>query len=685
MKEAKRLLVTSALPYANGGIHLGHLAGAYLPADIYVRYQRAQKRDVIYICGSDEHGVPITIAAERQGISPQEIVDKYRKIHRESFAKFGMSFDNYSGTARPLHYKISQEFFLRLHEKGYLSEKKIVQFYCTHCDRFLADRYVEGECPNCHAGGARGDQCDSCGRSLDQIHLINPYCVTCGNKPEIRETSHWFINLKKFQPKIKSWLDTKMHWKDNVKNFCYGWLETGLEDRAVTRDLKWGVPVPLKGYENKVLYVWFDAPIGYISSTVEWAEKIGQPEKWREYWQNDDTRMIHFIGKDNIVFHAIIWPLILMGHGEYVLPADIPANEFLNLEGQKLSTSKNYAVWLDEYLEKFPPDPLRYCLAVNAPETKDSDFSWKDFQARNNNELADILGNFVNRTLTFINKNFDAKIPDAGTLNDLDREMLSRLEQAPDKIGANLETFQVRKATTEFMDLARFANKYFNDQEPWVTKKSDITKCATTMNICARVCKGLAILMQPFLPFSAEKLWSILNLDGSVLDQKWTDAGAVRFETGHSLGKIEILFYKIEDDVIDAESEKLQKISLQQNDKQDKGMKETDEKITFDDFKKIDLRLAKILEAEKVEKTDKLMKMKIQIGDETRQIIAGIAQHYTPEQMVGKLIVVVANLEPAKIRGIESYGMLLAARSADGNDLAVLTIEKDFESGIRIS
>ncbi|MBD3289515.1 methionine--tRNA ligase [candidate division KSB1 bacterium] len=685
MKQAKRLLVTSALPYANGPIHLGHLAGAYLPADIYVRYQRAMKRDVIYICGSDEHGVPITIYAERQGVPPREVVEKYRENHRKSFAEFGMSFDNYSGTSKPLHHEISQGFFLKLHEKGYLSEKKVVQFYCTHCDRFLADRYVEGECPNCHAEGARGDQCDSCGRSLDQIQLINPYCVTCGNKPEIRETHHWFINLKKFQPKIKAWLDTKTHWKDNVKNFCYGWMESGLEDRAVTRDLKWGVPVPLKGYENKVLYVWFDAPIGYISSTVEWAEKIGQPDKWREYWQDEDTRLIHFIGKDNIVFHAIIWPLILMGHGEYVLPADIPANEFLNLEGNKLSTSKNYAVWLDEYLQKFPPDPLRYCLAVNAPETKDSDFLWKDFQARNNNELADILGNFVNRTLTFINKNFDRKIPAPGPLDDLDKEMLSRLKQAPEKIGNNLEAFQVRKAAAEFMDLARFANKYFNDQEPWITKKADITKCATTMNICARVCKGLAILMQPILPFSADKLWSILNIEGSVLDQTWSDAGQAHFDDGHSIGKLEILFNKIEDDVIEAEIEKLQKISEKQSDKQGEDTQVTNEKISFEEFQKIDLRLAKVLEAEKVEKTDKLMKLKIQVGSETRQIVAGIAQQYTPEQLVGKSIIVVANLEPAKIRGIESNGMLLAARSADQDDLALLTVEKDFESGIRIS
>jgi len=461
-------------------------------------------------------------------------------------------------------------------------------------------------------------------------------------------------------------------------------METGLEDRAVTRDLRWGIKVPLPGYENKVLYVWFDAPIGYISSTVEWAANIGQPEKWREYWQDEQTRLIHFIGKDNIVFHAIIWPLILMGQEEYVLPADIPANEFLNLEGNKLSTSKNYAVWLDEYLKKFPPDPLRYCLAVNAPETKDADFSWKDFQARNNNELADILGNFINRTLIFIQKNFAGVIPDAGTLDKQDQEMLARVQQAPAKIGNYLEKFEVRKAITEFMDLARSANKYFNDQTPWNTFRSDQQKCATTLNVCARVCKSLAILMAPFIPFSAAELWQILNLQGAVDQQHWNDAGNPDFSHGHSLNEIKILFSKIEDETMEEEINKLKKIS-EQAPRKEKQEEPATPLLSYDDFQKIELRVAKVLAAEKVEKADKLLKLTVEIGAETRQIVAGIAQHYTPEQMIGRKIIVVANLEPAKIRGIESRGMLLAARSAQHNDLALLTIDKDFESGIKIS
>jgi len=682
--EERKILVTSALPYANGPIHLGHLAGAYLPADIYVRYQRAKKRDVIFICGSDEHGVPITIAAEKQGITPQQLVDKYREIHRESFYKFGMSFDNYSGTSFPFHHKISQQFFLKLHSKGYLSEKKMSQFYCAHDDMFLADRYVEGICPNCSAEGARGDQCDACGRSLNTTELIEPYCVLCKKAPEIKETRHWFINLKQFQHIIKDWLDTKTNWKNNVKNFCYGWINEGLEDRSVTRDLKWGIQVPLEGYENKVLYVWFDAPIGYISSTVEWAKKIGEPDKWKEYWQDKNTKLVHFIGKDNIVFHAIIWPLILMGHGDYVLPAEIPANEFLNLEGNKISTSKNYAVWLNEYLEKFPPDPLRYWLAVNAPETKDADFTWKDFQARNNNELADVLGNFINRTLTFVKKNFDKTVPEPNELDALDHEMLNRLQQAPSQISNFLEKYEVRKAITEFMDLARFANKYFNDQAPWLTNKSDPQKRATTMNISCRVCKGLAILMAPFVPFSAEKLWIMLNLKGKVVDQKWENAGTADFAKSHKLNKVKILFHKIEDDVIEQEIDKLRKIIEPVSAKEEEEQVMCD-KISFQDFQKMELKVAKIIEAEKVEKANKLLKLKVEIGNETRQIVAGIAQNYTPEQLVGKQIVVVANLEPAKIRGIESNGMLLAAVDEKDDDLALITLDKEIKTGSRVS
>ncbi len=681
MEAKQKILVTSALPYANGPLHLGHLAGAYLPADIYVRYQRLKKRDVIFICGSDEHGVPITIAAERQGVSPQEIVDRYHYLNKASFEKVGMSFDNYSRTSLPLHHKISQEFFLKLHSKGYLSEQTVTQLFCEHCDRFLADRYVEGTCPICHAPGARGDQCDSCGRSIDQIQLIDPICVTCGNRPVIRETRHWFLNLKSLQPKIKAWLDTKTHWKENVKNFCEGWFKTGLEDRAVTRDLRWGVPVPLPGYEHKVLYVWFDAPIGYISSTVEWAQKIGQPDKWKEYWQDSSTRLIHFIGKDNIVFHAIIWPLILMGHGEYILPDNIPANEYLNLEGNKISTSRNYAVWLDEYLSKFPADPLRYCLAANAPENKDADFSWKEFQQRNNNELADILGNFINRSLTFLQKHFHNAVPSPGPMDELDREMLSRLAQAPEEIGNLFENFEVRKAVASFMDLARFANKYFNDQQPWVTVKQQPEKCATTFYVCCQVLKGLAILMEPVLPFSAQELWKMLNMKIPLSECRWEDAGQPDLPVGHRFNQSKILFTKLEDDVIEAEIRKLQAITNKKKTESEEHL--MPEKISYEQFQKVELRIATVLEAEKVEKADKLLKMKIDLGSEQRTIVAGIALHYTPEQMIGKQIVVVANLEPAKIRGIESNGMLLAAVS-DDQQLSLIVPEKQMPNGTAI-
>lgn len=682
MEKKEKILVTSALPYANGPIHLGHLAGAYLPADIYVRYQRLKKRDVIFICGSDEHGVPITLAAEKHGISPQQIVDKYYALHKESFEQVGMSFDNYSRTSLPLHHKNAQEFFLKLHQKGYLTEKSMRQFYCDRCDRFLADRYVEGTCPICNAPGARGDQCDTCGRSLDQIQLVDPICVTCGHKPLIKETKHWFLNLKELQPQIKAWLDTKTHWKENVRNLCEGWFKTGLEDRAQTRDLHWGVQVPLTGYENKVLYVWFDAPIGYISSTIEWAQKIGQPDRWKDYWQNDSTRLIHFIGKDNIVFHAIIWPLILMGHGEYVLPDNIPANEYLTLEGRKISTSRNYAVWLDEYLKKFPPDPLRYAIAANAPETKDADFSWRDFQQRNNNELADILGNFVNRALTFVQKNFENKVPVPGKFDILDNEMLSRLEKAPTEIGSFFENFEVRKAVATLMDLARCANKYFNDQQPWVTVKENPPKCATTFYVCVQVLKGLAILMEPVLPFSARALWNMLNLSSRLEYQLWDQTGRIDVPSGHRLNKPKILFQKIEDSEIEPEIEKLRAITEQNNKPSEEIV--MGEPISYEQFQKIELRVATVLEAEKVEKANKLLKLKIDLGLEQRTIVAGIALNYTPEAMVGKQVIVVTNLAPAKIRGLESNGMLLAA-VVDDNRLSLVVPEQEMPSGTKVS
>ncbi len=684
----RKLLVTSALPYANGPLHLGHLAGAYLPADIYVRYQRLRKQNVVYICGSDEHGVPITITAEREGVSPQVIVDRFHEMNKRDFERFGISFDNYSRTSLPLHHETSQEFFLALYNKGLLVEKTVKQLYCPKCKRFLADRYVEGTCPHCGAPGARGDQCEKCGNWIDPLTLIDPKCMICGSTPVVRETRHFFLPLGRFQDQLRAWLDTKTDWKDNVRNFCYGWLDKGLEDRAVTRDLNWGVPVPLKGYEDKVLYVWFDAPIGYISSTKEWALKKGQPDLWREYWQAEDTELIHFIGKDNIVFHAIVWPAVLMGVGGYILPSQIPANEFLNLEGRKLSTSRNYAVWLGEYLDKFPPDPLRYCLAVNAPETKDSDFSWRDFQARNNNELADILGNFVHRTLTFVQRFFDGRVPERGELTAEDQQMLKVLQDAPGKIGANLEKFEVRKAVREFMEVARAANKYFDSQEPWRTARENRSRCATTLNICVQAVRALAVLGHPFIPFSSARMWRMLDLPGSVEDQSWDEAGAVHVEAGKPLGKVEILFQKIPDEVIEEEVAKLRKIAEQMEAESKETVSEfvpqaVQETISYDDFAKIDLRVAKVLEAERVPKTDKLLRLEIDLGTEKRQIVAGMAEFYKPEEMVGKLVIVVANLAPRKLRGLESKGMLLAAEDDQGN-LALLTVEKDMPPGAKI-
>ncbi len=684
----RKLLVTSALPYANGPLHLGHLAGAYLPADIYVRYQRLRKQNVIYICGSDEHGVPITITAEREGVSPQVIVDRFHEMNKRDFERFGISFDNYSRTSLPLHHETSQEFFLALYNKGLLVEKTVKQLYCPKCKRFLADRYVEGTCPHCGAPGARGDQCEKCGNWIDPLTLIEPKCMICGSTPVVRETRHFFLPLGRFQDQLRAWLDTKTDWKDNVRNFCYGWLDKGLEDRAVTRDLNWGVRVPLKGYEDKVLYVWFDAPIGYISSTKEWALKKGEPDLWREYWQAEDTELIHFIGKDNIVFHAIVWPAILMGVGGYILPSQIPANEFLNLEGRKLSTSRNYAVWLGEYLDKFPPDPLRYCLAVNAPETKDSDFSWRDFQARNNNELADILGNFVHRTLTFVQRFFNGRVPERGELAAEDEQMLKVLQEAPTRIGRNLEKFEVRKAVREFMEVARAANRYFDSQEPWRTARENRARCATTLNVCVQAVRALAVLGHPFIPFSAAKMWRMLDLPGSVEDEIWDEAGALPVEAGKPLGKVEILFQKIPDEVIEQEVAKLRKIAEEMEAESKETAagfvpKPVQETISYEDFAKIDLRVAKVLEAERVPKTDKLLRLVIDLGTEKRQIVAGMAEFYKPEEMVGKLVIVVANLAPRKLRGLESKGMLLAAEDDQGN-LALLTVENDMPPGAKI-
>jgi methionyl-tRNA synthetase len=553
----EKILVTAALPYANGPLHIGHLAGAYIPADVYVRYQRLKGADVVFICGSDEHGVPITIRADREHATPQEIVDRYHSLMKESFRRMGVVFDNYSRTSLPLHHKISQEIFLSLNAKGWIREQEIRQYYCVSCRRFLPDRYIEGECPHCHRLGARGDQCEACGRWLEPEQLIAATCKICGSAPEFRLTKHWYFRLSEFQKQLEDWQASKLQWKNNVREFCAGWFQEGLTDRPITRDIDWGIPVPLPDAKGKVLYVWFDAPIGYISSSVEWAQNLGTPERWRDYWCSSDTRLIHFIGKDNIVFHAIVWPAVLMAHGEFILPDHIPANEFLNIEGEKLSTSRNWAVWVDEYLEVFPPDPLRYYLEANAPENKDADFAWKDFQTRNNSELADVLGNLVNRSLSFVEKQFDAKVPPAGEPSEADRAILRAAAEATERIGKLLEEFQVRRAVGELMDLARAGNKYFNDAAPWATIKTDRARCAATLYTTLQLEAALAVLMDPFLPFSAEKLWRMLNAPGSHLDQRWYEVPKLRLQEGRPLGQREILFHKIEDDIIETQIARL--------------------------------------------------------------------------------------------------------------------------------
>ncbi len=553
----EKILVTAALPYANGPLHLGHLAGAYIPADVYVRYQRLKGSDVIFICGSDEHGVPITIRADREQLSPQAVVDRYHFMMKESFRRLGILFDNYSRTSLPLHHKISQDFFLELNRKGYVTERSVKQLHCATCSRFLPDRYIEGECPYCHSQGARGDQCEACGRWLEPEQIIRPRCKICGSAPEMRTTKHWYFLLSQFQKKLEAWQAVKTQWKSNVREFCNGWFKEGLTDRPITRDIDWGIPVPLPGAEGKVLYVWFDAPIGYISSTVEWAQNRNQPDRWRDYWLDPKTRMIHFIGKDNIVFHAIVWPAMLMAHGGFIIPDNVPANEFLNIEGQKLSTSRNWAVWVDEYLEILPPDPLRYYLAANAPETKDADFAWKDFQTKNNSELADILGNLVNRSLTFVEKHFEARVPPVGELGDADRSMLASIGDAAERIGKSLDEFQVRRALGDLMDLARAGNKYFNDAAPWSSIKTDRARCGTTLNTILQLNAALAVLIDPFVPFSAGKLWKMLDAPQSHLDQRWDGLPELRLTEGHPLGTREILFSKIDDKLIEAQIEKL--------------------------------------------------------------------------------------------------------------------------------
>ncbi|MCY3772829.1 MAG: methionine--tRNA ligase [Gemmatimonadetes bacterium] len=668
---AEKILVTDALPYANGKLHIGHIAGVHLPGNVYVRYQRLKGRDVVHVSGSDDHGVAITLAAEKAGTTPRELVDKYYPVIKGALEEFGIVYDNFSQTSRPIHHETARAYFRRLEEKGCFEIREVNQIYCPASDRFLPDRYVEGTCPHCGSDRARGDQCEACGTILDATQLIDPHSESCEGPLEVRPANHWYFKLARMSPELEAWIETKEHWKDNVRNYCRGWFNEGLSDRPISRDLDWGVALPTDDAVGKVMYVWFENTLGYVSSTREWAVKQGDPDRWKDYWLNPDCKLVNFLGKDNIVFHAILWPAMIMEHGDFILPSEIPANEFLNIEGQKLSTSRNWAVWLDEYLEVFPPDPMRYCLASISPETKDADFTWKDFQARNNNELADIFGNFVNRTLTFIDRYFDGVIPEPGPLAPEDRDMLDTVAGAPDRVGECFESFQVRRAVRELISLGNGCNRYFNDQAPWNTRKTDRARCATTLYVCAQAVRTLALVMSPIMPFSAEKLWKMAGLEGRVEEQKWDEVEIDASLSGRPVGKIEILFQKIDDETIDAQVEKLGKSIAVEDGKVDSSGTEpagTDgnELISIDAFRQIDLRIADVVAAEPVSGTDRLLRLQLRIGEEERQIVSGIAPGYTPDKLVGRQIVVVVNLEPAKIRGVESRGMLLAALDAGG-------------------
>ncbi len=671
-KSFKRFTVTAALPYANGPVHIGHLAGCYIPSDIYVRYLRANAKDVKFICGSDEHGVAITIKAKKEGITPQQVIDKYHKMMGDSFKEFGISFDIYSRTSSPTHHETASEFFTNLYEKGMFKEETTEQYYDAEANQFLADRYITGTCPNCGNENAYGDQCEKCGSTLNPTDLINPKSTLSGSVPVMKTTKNWFLPLDRFQENIENYINEHNDWKSNVLGQCKSWLNQGLQPRAMTRDLDWGVKVPLKDAAGKVLYVWFDAPIGYISATKELT-----PD-WEKYWKSEDTRLIHFIGKDNIVFHCIIFPAILMAHGDYILPDNVPANEFLNLEGDKISTSRNWAVWLHEYLEEFKDkqDVLRYVLCANAPESKDNDFTWKDFQARNNNELVAIFGNFVNRVLVLSQKYFDGKVMERNNLTSYDEEVIAELKKYPAIISNSLEQFRFREGLQEFMNLARLGNKYLADTEPWKVIKEDEQRVKTILNIGLQIAANLAILAEPFLPHTANKLKSMLNLDSHL----WSEAGNENIlANNHQLGTASLLFDKIEDDVIEKQLLKLE-ASKKENELMNAVVEPAKENISFDDFSKMDIRVGTILEAEKVAKTKKLLKLKIDTGIDVRTVVSGIAEYYEPELIIGKQVSILVNLAPRDIKGITSQGMILMAENADGK-LAFVSPTENISNG----
>jgi methionyl-tRNA synthetase len=674
----EQILVTSALPYANGPIHLGHLSGAYLPADIYVRYKRLKGDDIIYICGSDEHGVPITISADKEKVKPQVIIDRFHEANKKAFTRFGMSFDNYSRTSLPIHHETAKEFFLEFYNHGLFTEKKSLQFYDDKANMFLPDRYVEGTCPKCGNEEARSDECENCGSLYDPSELKNPKSKISGSTPTLKETTHYYFPLGKYQPSLEKYVDEmneKYGWKDNVLQYCRGWFKDGLKDRAITRDLDWGIKVPVDSAAGKVIYVWFEAVLGYISSTKELSQLKNDPKLWKKYWQDTKTKYIAFIGKDNVVFHTIIFPAILMawnelGKEQYCLPQNVPANEFLNFEGKKFSKSRNWGIDVDEFLDLFAPDLLRYTLAANLPETRDTDFYWKEFQLRNNSELADILGNFINRTFTFAFKHFDGKVPALGKLEKIDEEMLKEISEYPKRVADLFEGYKIRDGVNEIMNLARDGNKYFNDSEPWKTVKSDKEKCGTTLNICLQTIYTLAELFNPVLPFSTEKLFIMLN--SKPVD--WNDCGKSNLKEGHQLNQSEILFPKIEDEKIEAQVNKLPKAESE---------KEKIDLITYDDFMKVQLRTAEVIEAEKVVKSEKLLKLKVKLDSEERQVIAGIAKSYQPKDLIGKKVVIVANLQPAKLMGLESKGMILAVENKDGS-LEILNVPETVNNGTRV-
>lgn len=661
-KQFKRTLITTALPYANGPVHIGHLAGVYIPADIYARYLRLKGEEVLMIGGSDEHGVPITIRAQKEGITPQDVVDRYHAIIKDGFERLGITHDIYSRTSSATHHEHASEFFRKLYDKGEFIEKTSQQYYDEQANQFLADRYITGTCPHCNNEQAYGDQCESCGTSLAPTDLKDPKSAITGNTPVLRETKHWYLPLDKHESFLREWiLEGHKEWKSNVYGQCKSWLDMGLQPRAVSRDLDWGIPVPVEGAEGKVLYVWFDAPIGYISNTKELL-----PDTWETWWKSEDTKLVHFIGKDNIVFHCIVFPAMLKAEGSYILPENVPANEFLNLEGDKISTSRNWAVWLHEYLDEFPgkQDVLRYVLTANAPETKDNDFTWKDFQARNNNELVAIYGNFVNRALVLTNKYFEGKVPALGELTDYDKETIAEVQAIKATIEKELDTYHFREALKTAMNLARIGNKYLADTEPWKLAKTDMSRVATILNIALQITANLTIVFSPFLPFSSEKLLRMLDVNEAF---SWDSLGSMELlSVGHQIATAELLFEKIEDSTIEAQIEKLQATKAA-NELAERKAEPIAQDIQFDDFLKLDIRVGTVLECSKVPKADKLLQFKIDDGLGGRTIVSGIAKHYQPEELVGKQVCFIANLPPRKLKGIESQGMILSAEDLDGS------------------